>query len=508
MALPREPRQKMINMMYLVLTALLALNVSSEILNAFKTVNNSLEKSNTTINSSTETIMTSLEKKLHEESTREKANIWYPRAQQIQRFAADVNNYIQKLKDDILTKAGGDPKDNTKRYKDDNLDIATRMMVDKGGGKVLLQKLTEFKNNVLNLNDTIKTEFANSLPIDTKIPTTQSKSNKTWEAAYFHMVPTVAALTILSKFQNDIKTSENKVVAFCHNKVGEVIYRPDAFAAIAVANSTNVLPGQEIEITAGVGGFSKAVHPVITIDGRTIALGDDGAAHQKITAGSVGDRTVNVNIQYTDQDGHVQNIQKKIDYTVGQSNAAVQLDKMNVLFIGVDNPITISGSGDVQRLQVTTSGGGAVLSGTGANRTVKVTTETDECIISVRTPDGKVTPVRFRVRSIPDPTPYVGNAESGDVSAGAFKSQAGVRAYVKNFFYETQFNVTSFRMTGDGTGFDEGIEEKINTGAAWNEARSIVNKCRPGSFITVEDIRAVGPDGRTRKLTPLIFNLK
>jgi hypothetical protein len=62
-------------------------------------------------------------------------------------------------------------------------------------------------------------------------------------------------------------------------------------------------------------------------------------------------------------------------------------------------------------------------------------------------------------------------------------------------------------MTGDGNGFEE-IEERVNTGAAWNEARTIINKCRPGSYITIEDIYAVGPDNRRRKLTPMIFTLK
>jgi len=508
MALPKEPRQKMINMMYLVLTALLALNVSSEILNAFKTVNSTLEKSNTTITNSTATIMNSLKQKLNDPSTSEKAKIWYPNAEKIQGYAAEVNTYIQGLKNDILTKAGGDPNDPNKKYKDDNLDIATRMMVDKGEGKKLLKMLGDFKTNVFSVDSAIAREFKSSLPIDLSIPQTQNKSNKTWEEAYFHMVPTVAALTILSKFQNDIKTSENKVIAFCHNKVGEVVYRPDAFAAIAVANSTNVLPGQEIEITAGVGGFSKAVHPVISIDGQTMQLSDDGAAHQKITASSIGSHTVNVNIQYTDQDGKKTTITKEIEYMVGQSNAAVQLDKMNVLFIGVDNPITISGSGSVDQLKVTATGGGAVLSGTGARRTVKVNNENEDCLISIRTPDGKVTPIKFRVRSIPDPNPMIGTFESGDIQASYFRSQAGVRAFVKNFFYETQFNVTSFRITGDGEGFDNGIEEAMNTGAAWKEALKIINKCRPGSVVTIDQIRAVGPDNRTRKLTPLVYYLK
>jgi hypothetical protein len=180
---------------------------------------------------------------------------------------------------------------------------------------------------------------------------------------------------------------------------------------------------------------------------------------------------------------------------------------MNVLFIGVDNPITISGSGSVDQLKVGATGGGAVISGIGGHRTVRVNQETNDCIISIITPDGKVTKVPFRVRSIPDPTPMIGINKGGEIQASYFKSQAGVRAVLENFFYETQFNVTSFKITGDAEGF-ENIEEKVNTGATWNEARSIINKCRPGSFITLEDIYCVGPDGRRRKLPPMLFNLK
>src|SRR6185436_2917482 len=100
MALPREPRQKMINMMYLVLTALLALNVSSEILNAFKTVNNSLEKTNKAVNLSTQQIMTSLNDKKLDATTREKAELWEPRAKQAVDYSTTVYNFIQTLKED------------------------------------------------------------------------------------------------------------------------------------------------------------------------------------------------------------------------------------------------------------------------------------------------------------------------------------------------------------------------------------------------------------------------
>ncbi len=508
MSLPREPRQKMINMMYLVLTALLALNVSSEILNAFKTVNNSLEKTNEVVSASTTEIMTSLKDKMGEAGAAEKAKIWYPKAQQVQEYSKKMYEFINELKQKIATGAKYDPtSDKDKGI--DNLDVTTRVMVEKGDGKLLRSRLEEFRKNILAIDPEIAKNFATALPINTEMPKTKNKSNKTWEAAYFHMVPTVAAMTILSKFQNDVKTSENKVVSFCHEQVGKVKVIQDAFAAIAIANTTNALPGQEIEITAGVGGFSKAISPKINIGGQNLTVDNDGAVHYKFKADRLGSNSIPVLIEYTDQNGQIQRITKNVEYVVGQSSAAVQLDKMNVLFIGVDNPVTISGSGSVDQIQATISGGGGqIINAGGSKRTVRVTQETDECIITVKTPDGKATPIRFRVRSIPDPTPMIGQYESGDIPASYFKSQAGVRAFVKNFFYETQFNVTSFRITGDGIGFEEGIDEKNNTGAVWSEARSVINKCRAGSYIYIDNIYAVGPDGRRRKLTPLIYNLK
>ena len=110
------------------------------------------------------------------------------------------------------------------------------------------------------------------MQIDLSMPRVQDKGNKTWEAAYFHMVPTVAAITMLSKFQNDVKTSENRVVAFCHEQVGKVTVRFDTYAAIIGQSSNYLMPGQEMDITAGVGAFSKAAIPSITIDGQAATV--------------------------------------------------------------------------------------------------------------------------------------------------------------------------------------------------------------------------------------------
>ena len=512
MALPREPRQKMINMMYLVLTALLALNVSSEILNAFKTVNKSLENTNITVNKSTETIMKSLQDKLSDPTTAAKAQVWYPKAQQAQGFSKSVYSYIQTLKDRILSESGGDPRDPNKKYKEDNLDIATRIMIEKGEGPKLLNMLKDYKSNLLTkIDPSIADEFKNSLPINLDKPASRNRAGKTWEGAYFHMVPTVAALTILSKFQMDVKTSENRVVQYCHNKVGEVIVRYDTYAAFAETNSSYVMPGDEMEITAGVGAFSKAAQPTVNIEGQNVPLDVDGAAHRKMTAAtSLGKHVVNVSVTFTDQEGKVQTIKKPIEYTVGQAAASIALDKMNVLYIGVDNPVSISTSGGgTEEQQVSITGGqGSLRSLGGGHYIARVNSVTDDCYITVSVKGKVAGKAQFRTRTIPRPIAVVGSYESGsNVPAGAFKAQAGVGCGIKDFPFELKYTVTRFTISADT---DDGyIDDASCTGNLWSaDARRILNNLKPGKTVTIDDIYAQGPDGRTQHLPSLVYYIK
>lgn len=511
MSLPREPRQKMINMMYLVLTALLALNVSAEIINAFKTVNNSLETTNKTVNNSTETIMKSLDDKKKDPTTQTKASIWEPKAAQVVALSKTIFDFIEGQKAQIIKEAGGDIKDPNKKFNESNQETATRIMVGKGGGKELLKRLGEYKAAVLAIDPELKSKFENTLPINLEKPVTQSKANKTWEAAYFNMVPTVAALTILSKFQNDIKTTENRLVQECHNKVGEVVVRFDTYKAIIGQNSTYLMPGQEIEITAGVGAFSKSALPQITIGGQNAPLGEDGAAHVKMQAGGIGERSVPVRITYKDQDGKDQVIEQTVKYTVGQANASIALDKMNVLYVGVDNPVSIaaSGGGD-DRIQVSMSGGGGSIQRVGNGKYVaRVNSVTDDCKITVSV-DGKIAGVsQFRVRTIPQSQAYVGGQPSGaSMSAGAFKAQGGVGAGIKDFPFELTYQVVSFTFTVDT---DEGdIASVPVTGNAFqgNVRRVIDQQVKANKLVTIDDIRVKGPDGRTTSAPSLIYYIK
>ena len=502
----------MINLMYLVLTAMLALNVSAEILNAFKTVERSLTTTNNTINQSTSTIMASLQEKMTQSESAAKAQYWYPKAQQAQALTKELNTYIDGLKAQIMKEAGFDPATNgDSTFKEDNQDVATRIMVEQGKGKELYARLEKYKKDMAAIDGSLAAEVSTYLKqIDLSTPPTKNKGNDSWESVYFRMVPTVAATTMLSKFQNDIKTAENRTVALYHEQVGKVVVRYDNFTAIVGQSSNYIMPGQEIEIMAGVGAFSKAAAPQITIAGRGAALGEDGAAHMKLPGGGLGKHSVPVVISFRDQDGKQQTINKTIEYTVGQANASIALDKMNVLYIGVDNPITIaaSGGGD-DKVAANISGGGGSIRKVGAGKYIaRVSSVTDNCTITVSV-DGKTAGAsQFRVRTIPTPVATVGNFESGsNVPAGAFKAQGGVAAWIKDFPFELKYSVTSFTITADN---DEGdIDEAPCQGNTWSpKAQQIVRNLKPGRLVTIDNIRAVGPDGANRKLPSLVYYIK
>jgi len=507
MALPKEPRQKMINLMYLVLTALLALNVSSEILNAFKTVNNSLMNANGIIEAKNEGLFKSFEAKLRDQKTAQLAAIWKPKADKAKSLADDMFTYIEALKVDLMKEAGLDAQGN---YKEDNLDVATRVLVDGPKGKEFLQKLTDYKTQLLNIDPSIKAEFANTLPLDLSIPASNNTaSKKDWGYAYFHMTPTVAAITMLSKFENDVKNAEALVVDYCHRKVGEVQVVYDQFQAFAGTNSQYLMPGQELVITAGVGAFSKSARPNVSVDGSGVALNADGVAEYKTTVGGPGTYTKTVNITFVKPDGTTASIPKKVEYTVGSpTGASVSADAVKVLYIGLDNPLTITG-GSAGDEKTSASINGGSLNKVGPGKYIARVGAPGKATINV-TVEGKTTPFEFRVKRVPDPTAMIGASQGGQMPANAFKAQAGVRADLRDFVFEgVKFDIISYVVYATGAGFLENPGISQNGGAYFNEnSKRIIERCRPGSSVIIDEIRARGPDGGTRTLPAMAFNLR
>ncbi|WP_018616518.1 gliding motility protein GldM [Segetibacter koreensis] len=506
MALPKEPRQKMINMMYLVLTAMLALNVSAEILNAFRTVNQSLANANEIIELKNQGLFGSFERKAADPKTAEKAKIWQAKALQAKGYADNLYNYIETLKTELMVAAG--QKQPGGDYKEDNLEAPTRLLVEGTKGKDLYQKLEQYKANLLGIDKDINKEFEKTLPIDLKIPKSNNQGNKQWEAAYFRMTPTIASITMLSKFQNDVRNSEAQVVDYCHRQIGavEVVY--DEFQAFAGTNSQYLMPGQELVITAGVGAFSKASKPTVTVDGTGVGLNPEGVAEFKTTVGGPGTYTKIVNITFTKPDGTKATIPKKVEYTVGSpTGASVSADAVKVLYIGLDNPLTISGgSAGAEKTQASITNGS--LKSLGGGKYVANVTTPGKATINV-TVEGKTTPFEFRVKRVPDPVAMIGQSSGGRIATNALKAQQGVRADLRDFVFEgVKFDIVSYVFYATGNGFAEGPGVSQNSGPYFNaDSKRFLEKCRPGSTVVIDEIKARGPGGDIRVLPTMAFNL-
>ena len=526
MALPKEPRQKMINMMYLVLTALLALNVSSEILNAFVTVNNSITKSNSVITEKNQVTYQSFAEKLKDPQTQAKAQIWAPKAEQAKKISGDLYDYIETLKTQLVEEAGTYEKEGVKEMNADNLDAATRLMDNKGKGKELYDKLSTFKKDIIGVlkpeqfadNPTLQAQlkrdietFNRSIPVDMNVPksktgTAYSNDAAGWTQSYFHMTPAIAAFTILSKFQNDIKNSEAQIVDYCHNQIGTVKLVYDEFEAIAQANRTYAMPNDPIEITAGVGAFSAAAKPDIYINGQQISL-TGGKAIYKTTAGAAGDHSISVKIRYTKPDGQVAEKNEIVKYTVGMpSGASVFLEKMNVMYVDVKNPITISG-GSVGREKVRVSFSGGSIGNVGGDRYEAIPKAPGMAKIIVNA-DGKNFEFPMRVKNLPNPTGFIGAKKGGSISSAEFKAIGAVIARLEDSEFEYPFKVISYRVGAAG-GPISLYTEATNNGNRWQgPAATLITKAGPGTTVFFDAITVEGPGGKQREIAPMKFSLK
>jgi len=525
MSLPKEPRQKMINMMYLVLTALLALNVSNEVLEAFKTVNKSINTSNTALDNKNKVIYDAFAKELEDPQVKAKAAIWAPKAEQVKKLSADVSNYLDNMKQQLKQESGlkKDEK-GQEEFKEDDLDAATRLFTEKGEGKKMYEALTAYKKNVLavlnpeefkdnpDLAKAIaakKAEFLRTLPLDMTPPAKANAEKsgdegKDWTFNYFHMTPTIASLTILSKFQNDVKNSEAQLVDYIHSQVGQVKIVYNKFAAIAQANRTYAMPGDDIEVTAGIGAFSDAAQPNITINGQHMPL-TDGKALFKTTASGAGEHSVAVKIEYTTPDGKHEVKDETVKYTVGTpSGASMFLTKMNVVYIDVDNPVLISsGSGGKENMKVNFTNGSIVPAG-GDLFNIKPTTQgAGKVNINV---NGKTTSFDVRCKSLPNPQLLVGGIASGAISSAVFKSQGGAITKLKDSDFDFPFQIISYQI---GARNQSGVVQEVTIdGPRWSAANALIQSQAPGSVVYFDKIQVLGPGGKKRTIDGTYFTLR
>lgn len=497
-------RQKMINIMYLVLLAMLALNVSDTILNAFKNINDSLEVSKANVNTGVEQLFAAYEStKLKDEP--ERAKPFYERAKKAQAIAEDLNTYIESIKKEFVTQGQGYNPETGDLKARDNLDISPGLMINKKQGAKLKAKINETRDQLIALLDPSERKLV-SLSLSAKDPVKSIEGKRTWEDVNFgEGTPLTAAMTILTKIQADVKNAEADVVKRILGKMDQAVVNLDQFSAVAVAPTSYLIQGQPYTAEVFLTAYDSHANPSISVGGSAVPV-RDGKGVYTVSTSREGVFTWKGVIRVKQTDGTIKEYSTPDQkYQVARPSAVVSPDKMNVFYIGVDNPVSISAPGiPKEKLKVSMRGGS--LSGANGKYTVRVSSVgTASVTVAAEIAPGKIQTIgstEFRVKRIPDPVAKFAGRSGGALSSVAIKSQSSIFAMLENFDFDAKFSVTRFSLIIAKPRADAVVLQTSGNSLS-SAMRSAMAGIGPGTRVIFDNIIAVGPDGSQRALNSI-----
>ena len=524
MSIPKQPRQLMINIMYLVLTALLALNVSAEIFNAFKMVNHGLEESNKALDKSNVDIPQQIVDGSKKKKELEKyGNI----AKEPGMISKEFSEYVEKIWMDLVDKAGNkngtvDDGDyivshGVKKLKGiKNKDVTTRILVNGGVGKQIKDKILETKAKYLNLIDAEdRATFANELTMGIDDESWKTSTKKSWEEYTFRQMPLGAIQPIFTKFINDGKSSENAVLNYLLSKVGtDKTVVLDKFTVVSAPAKSYVIKGEKFETEVFMSASASAASNTgirISVNGANLPVDQNGVAKWSATAGEVGLKKYNAVVSMTNPvTGETQTFKRDFEYEVGERSCSVSATKMNVFYIGVDNPVSISAAGvPSAQLKVDASGAGISLTPQGGGNFICKVTQQGECSITLSGGGLTNTSFKFRAKRIPTPVPALSDKKGGTMPNGTFKAQQGIIPTLEGFDFDAKCQIMGFRCVRVAPRQDPEIKLNDAGGRFGGDVNALIQKAKPGDRYIFEDIKARCPgDQAGRDLNDMTFLIK
>lgn len=515
MSIPKEPRQLMINLMYLVLTAMLALNISNEILHAFKVLNAGITKSNESIASKNNDVMRDFDANENMEGHRDRVKPFNDKAKEVHAESDKLYAYLEDWKAKIIEKAGGYADGKPGEIKNEgNIDASTYLLVEKKGGDEIKQKLEEYRTFVLaRIEDpNVRASYEKDLPVQISAPVkSDANPGADWSTGIFYHVPTTGVIALMSKMQNDIRSSESAIVGELFKEAEAKPLKFDAIAGLAIPKTSYALVGQEIEANIMVAAYNKSVTPSISASTGRVTEIKDGIGIWKTTASGLGLQTVRGTISVTNN-GVKMTQPWEFQYMVGSAGASLQLDKMNVFYIGVPNPVTVTAAG-YSLEDVSLSIPGATLENTGKGTYNVRVSSVGEVTASImaKTAQGvrQVGGMKVRTKRIPDPIAKLGGKTGGGMPANIFRAQLGVAVVLENFDFDTHFDMVSYDFSYVQRRRD--YQGPFNVVGAYFKSSADVERymkvAAVGDRVYIDNIRAKGPDGTIRNLGTLSFLL-
>lgn len=529
MSIPKEPRQIMINLMYLVLTALLALNVSNEILNAFKTLSSSINKSNQSIEAKNKELYLQIQESEKEKGQAEKVRPYREQADIVVKKADEMVAYLELWKKRIVMEAGGYGHEEPEwPDKMDNIDATTTLLVEKKGGDTVRQRINEMRQWLLSQVPNDSASMSSTMPLVVEPAKKNKDHNPTgdWNIGNFEHMPAIAALALFSKFQNDVRSSEAMVIKRLSELAHTKELKFDSLVALAVPKTTYALQGDKIEANILLAAFSKANKPEISVQqggGSTKPI-ENGIFPWETTASGTGLQTVKGVLTFEAPGQGKKQYPWSFEYMVGTTGASLQLEKMNVCYIGVENPFIVSAAGyALEDVSISLpTGSGASVAGSNGKFVMTVANATPPNApmmvdIMAKPKDKNAAPVKvssvpIRVKRIPDPIVYLMGKREGVIPASTFRVAIGPVAKLENFDFDTKFDIIGFDFSMYIKGGELYGPYKVNNpkGARFTDNGDIMklmSKAKPGDKIFIESLKAVGPDKKVRSLGSLVFTL-
>lgn len=530
--------------MYLILTAMLALNVSKEAVEAFKKVDQSLNKTTANYIRKNEITYAALDAAAAE--NKEKAGQWRTKAYDVKQRADEAFNYLQDLKVEIVRKAEGE--DSPALLPDNQIDIFQVKKIDepnipseiligadeKGKAydlKALIEDYRSFLVETLDGKD-LNAEASILSALNTDDPKNLEGATEKWANSNFQTLPLVAVITILSKMQVDVRNSETDVLNFLYSQIDAASFKFNKIIPTVIPNSTYIMQGNEYEAQVFVAATDTTQDPEILIGNYTTRQNADGTSSVEMTGdyqkldvndagvgvyrvrpGSTGEKSFGGVIRLKSPDGSIINYPFNSKYSVGLPNVVVSPTAMNVLYQGIQNPIDISVPGVGSDKLTVKMTNGELKKGKYKNyrgdwvAQPRNIGEPAQIIVSANI-NGKVQnfpPVEFRVRRIPDPVAKFAGMTEGSVQRSVASAQQVVSAVLENFEFDLTYTITGFTVSVNDKGFE--IAAESNNNRITDKQKSLIGNLRAGQRLIIEKISAVGPDGRTRVLPPIILKI-
>ena len=499
----------MINLMYVVLMAMLALNVSNEVLNGFSIVEESLKR--TTANATRENLAIYDDFGTQMKANPQKVKEWYDKAMKVRGMSDSLFNMANELKLAIVKEADGQDGDLHNIRNKEDMEAANQVMLapGRGRGQELFDAINTYRKQMLDMAIGTRQKKTISEILSTSIPENMRTLGKNWQEYMFESMPAAAAVTLLSTLQSNVRYAEGEILHTLEQNIDVKDIRVNALEAFVIPNSQTIVRGDKFSAHIVMAAVDTTQVPDIYIGNQKVTLRDN--IYERI-CGSTGDFTLAGYIETVNGNGDRIKRDFSQKYTVVDPSATVSADLMNMLYAGYSNPISISVPGvPLNKIQATMSGG--TLQPTGPGKYIARPTAVGQNAVITVTSTNTGRPQQmgqftFRVRKLPDPTPFIAmKDEQGNPSrfrGGGLAKQKlmgidGIGAAIDDGILDIAFRVVSFE-----TVFFDNMGNAVpmnSNGAQFSERqKETFRKLNRNRRFYISRVTAIGPDGIQRTL--------